>query len=259
MRIHSSSISRRTFRLEIETLESRDVPATLVDPAVEAPQEAPHIPADTLTGTPNQRYVLGLYDTVLHRTPGPGEADGWVNALDTGHPRDEVASGVWRSAEHRGQQVDSYYLALLHRPADAAGRANWVQVFQLGFTENDVVQQFVISQEYTAAHPTNASYIDGLYNDLLGRPADPSSIPYWLNFIGERGATARAETAHEFLDSVEYAGKTVDAAYLQILERPADPVGRASWVSNLRNHSVDNSELAEHFLVSPEYVALVNG
>src|SRR5262249_57486753 len=72
--------------------------------------------------SPEARYVAQLYHDLLGRGPDPGAAY-WVQWLQAGAPRAEVAGGIWESAEHRGRQVDGLYATYLQRPADAPGRA----------------------------------------------------------------------------------------------------------------------------------------
>ena len=47
----------------------------------------------------------------------------WLQSLQAGATRSQVAVGLYLSAEHRGQQVDQFYATYLHRRADAPGRA----------------------------------------------------------------------------------------------------------------------------------------
>ena len=56
----------------------------------------------------------------------------WVNRLEAGASRQEVAQGFWESTEHRGQQVDDYYATYLGRAADPEGRQTCMGRFSQG-------------------------------------------------------------------------------------------------------------------------------
>src|SRR5262249_42859012 len=118
-------------------------------------------------------YVQDLYAAVLGRTGGAGEVAGWVRQLQAGLPEQAVATAFWRSAEHGGLQVDRFYQVILHRAADASGRQNWVDQFVAGAGEVDVQNQLLASGEYQGSHPTDALFVQGLYEDVLGREPDP--------------------------------------------------------------------------------------
>ena len=83
--------------------------------------------AETLasTGSPDGNYVEALYQLLLGRMAGPGEAAGWVNALPQ-LGRAGVALAIEGSVEYRTDVVEGYYANLLHRPADTAGLDGWV-------------------------------------------------------------------------------------------------------------------------------------
>ena len=79
-----------------------------------------------------------------------------------------IFDSIWLPLE---RQIDQLYATYLHRAADSAGRAGWVQALMLGMSEADVTRQFLLSQEYTATHSTAADFVNGLYADLFNRQA----------------------------------------------------------------------------------------
>ncbi len=75
-----------------------------------------------------QRFVTQLYHDVLGRTPDPAGFQGWVTGLTVGTVSyAQVAAAVWGSAEHRGEEVEQFYLSYLQRAGSpqecAPGRA----------------------------------------------------------------------------------------------------------------------------------------
>jgi len=79
------------------------------------------------TGSPNERFVSGLYLLLLNRTPGTSEVQGWIGLLPT-LGQAGIASTFLASAEYRGDIIRGYYSALLHRstPPSAAEVNGWV-------------------------------------------------------------------------------------------------------------------------------------
>jgi hypothetical protein len=74
------------------------------------------------TGTPNERFVLALYQLLLNRSPSTTEAASWVSTLPT-QGRQGVALAFLTSSEFRQDQFEGYYNVLLHRMSDPGGPA----------------------------------------------------------------------------------------------------------------------------------------
>jgi hypothetical protein len=158
--------------------------------------------------------------------------DDWVIQLESGMTWAQVASTFWESPEHRGIEVDNFYQSLLNRPADPVGRAGWVNYLLSGATEQQVEVGFLTSAEYAAKHPGNTMFIEGLYANLLGRPADAREIQGWNSVL--QAGTSRVAVVWGFLTSMEWARDEVNALYFQALGRPADPLGLAVFVPPLQ-------------------------
>jgi hypothetical protein len=76
------------------------------------------------SGTPQQRYIQELYQSLLHRTASDSEVAGWMGYLEGG--QQVVAADFLSTPEFRSNIFTAYYETLLHRQPDAAGLANWV-------------------------------------------------------------------------------------------------------------------------------------
>jgi hypothetical protein len=186
----------------------------------------------SLSLLPDALFVNGLYHDIPGRMADQAGLDFWVLDLQLGASRAAVASAFWESPEHRGLEVDAFYQTLLHRAADPAGRAGWVNALLAGATEQDVEVGFLTSAEYAAKHPGNTMFIEGLYANVLGRPADAREIQGWNSVL--QSGTSRVAVAWGFLTSQEWATDEVNALYLQALGRPADPLGLALFVPPLQ-------------------------
>jgi hypothetical protein len=198
-------------------------------------------------------FVNSLYHSVLNRVPDIVGLDSWMQMLEAGVPRFQVVQAIWRSAEHRGLEVDQLYREFLHRDADPVGRAGWVNALLGGESETDVSVAFATSGEYLASHPGAASYVQGLYHDILGRVADAGGE------VGFEAALANgvstAAIARAFLTSTEHDLRLLDAYYVAFLGRHPDPAGQMAWLGQLESGLASPETVAELILASGEYFA----
>jgi D-alanyl-D-alanine carboxypeptidase/Domain of unknown function (DUF4214) len=79
-----------------------------------------------LVGRTDGAFVDSLYERLLERSPDPGGRAEWLDQLQRGVTRTQVADAFHGSVESRRQRVDALYLELLGRAPDAAGRTFWV-------------------------------------------------------------------------------------------------------------------------------------
>jgi uncharacterized repeat protein (TIGR01451 family) len=173
-------------------------------------------------------FVSALYEDVLGRPVDQAGVNYWVGLLQAGFTRAQVAQGIWESPEHRGVQVDALYRQLLHRPADAAGRAYWGGLLLAGQSEEQVEAGILASPEYARSHPDAASFVSGLYADVLGRALDGAGAAYWEGLL-QSGAN-RAAVAAGVLASPEAEGLGLARDYAAYLRRLLDPAGWQYWV-----------------------------
>jgi hypothetical protein len=75
------------------------------------------------------------------------------------------------------------YKAAFNRPSDAAGMGYWIAQKDGGASiVTSIAQGFVNSAEFIAkygANPTNASYVNNLYQNVLGRAGEAGGVAYW--------------------------------------------------------------------------------
>jgi hypothetical protein len=198
----------------------------------------------------SRAYVQSLYLDVLNRAGSADEVNGWLQLIAAGMTRDTVAKGFWESPEHRRLEVDGYYGTYLHRLAGPDEENWWGAAFLGGATERDVIRGFVTSREYLSTRKGDVEFVTGLYQDVLGRPAQPDEVTGWLNVLDS--GVSRGEVAVAFLDSREWANHVVSDLYLTLLNRQADPGGEAFWANALSSGATVTS-IAELFLTSDEY------
>jgi len=200
----------------------------------------------------NILYVNGLYHELLQRAPEQAAVDTWVYDLQTGALSRLVAAAIIdRSAEHRGLQVDRFYEHFLHRPAEAAGRAGWVNYILAGGSESALAIAFLTSPEYLALHQGNAAFVTSLYADVLGRLPDAPGLAGWVARL--QAGASDAAVANCLLTSTEAYNRIVDQSYLEYLRRPADAGGEAYYTGLLQSGQWAPESIAELLLASDEF------
>jgi hypothetical protein len=93
-------------------------------------------------------------------------------------------------------------------------------------------------------------FVNALYQDFLGRPADPGGAAYWVSqlpIIGRQGVVNGIARSTEAFDHV---GNEMYAAFLG---RPADPLGEAHWASLLQQGASEEWVMSQ-ILASPEFL-----
>jgi hypothetical protein len=100
-------------------------------------------------GGTDSGWVDGLYQVVLHRAPDAVGKQSWLNALNSGWSRTAVAYAFTGSTEQLSQKVTGYYLTFLKRsPSSDTDVSYWVNAMQNGVHDENVMANFIGSQEY---------------------------------------------------------------------------------------------------------------
>jgi hypothetical protein len=107
------------------------------------------------------------------------------------------------------------------------------------------------------AHPDATSFIDGAYQDVLGRTVDPAGLSAAEQLLQQ--PQGQAVLANVLLTSTERERQVVDGNYQTLLGRSADAAGEQAWLQALQSDNVSADLLAELFLASQEYFARSGG
>jgi hypothetical protein len=201
-------------------------------------------------------YVTTLYRDVLGRAPDSVGLSAWLSFLQAGGSREQVAQAFWESPEHRGLQVDALYAQYLHRAADAAGRAAWVNALRGGMSLDDVLALFLTSPEYASAHSDSASFVSGLYSDVLGRAGRAEEIGAWQAQLD--GGLSRGAVVQAVQTSPESYLRDLNGYYARFLGRGPDTVGEQTLLAAMESGQSDD-RIAEGFLASEEFFAKAFG
>ena len=204
-------------------------------------------------------FVYQLYRDLLGRE---GEAEGvahWIAGMGQEWNRAELVAKFVDSPEfdmHAGA-VARLYHATLGRSPDYCGFNFWLGERLAGRSLESVAQAFLNSTEFAGRNPalSNNDFIDLLYQNVLGRPADAQGKSFWLSQL-EQGQS-RAQLLHGFTQSAEYKAAmadevAIDLLYLGLLDRGHDQPGWDHWHARWSSF-----ESVTHFyevaMAEPEY------
>ncbi|WP_267360773.1 MULTISPECIES: DUF4214 domain-containing protein [unclassified Methylobacterium] len=217
--------------------------------------------------------IARLYFGLLDRAPDAGGLQSWTTAITSGGMSlHDVAQAMLGSAEYasnNGAVTDSTYVRglyqdVLGRAADAAGLHSWTSALAGGIDRTSVAQAFVDSAEYQGhyASQSNAAYVEGLYEHVLGRTGDAAGLQAWSSALNSN-ATTRVDLADSFVHSAEFqshlsqlAGRQndnsfVESLYENALGRQADAGGLQAWTFALA-HGTSRADLAVSIAESTE-------
>jgi len=107
--------------------------------------------------------------------------------------------------------IEQYYVNILGRPFDLAGKTYWLGEVQrtqdLGI---DVKEAFMVmagvffaSPEYTAKNTSDAQYVTDLYKTFLNRSPDGGGLAYWTGLLS--AGVSRAVVMNGFMFAPEFA------------------------------------------------------
>lgn len=157
-----------------------------VEQAIAGGASAGAWPVALVTGPDFARHrapLVRLYRAMLERRPDAAGLAFWLDRLEGGGSLAHTASAFAASPEFRerygslddGAFVDRLYENVLDRPADAAGRAHWVQQLRRGATRGKVALWFSESSEHRTRTAAQVGVVL-LHLGLLQRPPTASEL-----------------------------------------------------------------------------------
>ncbi len=195
--------------------------------------------------------VRGLYKIILNRAPDPGGLAFYVNQLNVGASVAVVAQQMLHSAEYETDLVYSDYQNYFGRVASPAEVQGWVNLMQKGYTAEAVTTLMLDSDGFSAMHPDNASFIQALYGDLLGRQANAAEVAGWSSYLA---TSNRGVLVSLIVHSPEAYARAAQGFYAEFWASPSDPVGVANVVKSLQS-GLTLADMASLFANSPPYIA----
>jgi uncharacterized repeat protein (TIGR01451 family) len=198
-------------------------------------------------------YVESLYRTLTGHPSDPNGLINYVQQLQKGASLAQVVQEFWASDQNRAAEVAYYFQVYYHRAPTAAETAKWVSIFDAGYSENTVQWMLASSAEYNANHATDASFVNGLYLDALGRAANVMEETAWQSYIAAHG---RSAAAYAILHLNEYFVRQVNLVYSAWLNRAPTSTELNTWVSQLAANQIGFANVYQSLLSSAEFYGM---
>jgi photosystem II stability/assembly factor-like uncharacterized protein len=210
---------------------------------------------DSMTvGDDNQRYLNQVYQSLFNRTIDTAGLAFFTPELQSGMSRRTVVQQLTHSTEYFTDVVQQLYQQYLGRPADPVGLNIFVSQLQAGVTDAQVTTSLVSSPEFYAnSGGSSKRFVDALYAQVLGRPADAGGESFWLQQLSS--GLSLNTVARAFVTSVEGQAQVVQGIYHRFLGRPAAGVEVGPLVTAL-GQGLSDEDLIAALLASDEYIAL---
>jgi PKD repeat protein len=185
-----------------------------------------------LTDTPAERFTTQLYYDLLQRVPSAAEVAGWVRAMNAGVAPAAIPSAFISSAEYQSNLINDDYYSILQRQPSAAELQAWLGLAQAGTSAEQLKADFLGSSEfYQKEGSTAAGWLNGVYQDVLGRAVDPQGLAVWSGLL--QAGVSRTDVARAIVTSREAHGLLVAAVYQQLLNRNPSSAEVSAWVTTL--------------------------
>ena len=241
---------------------------------------------------PVNAFVRRLYKLCFGR---PADKSGFTNWTAKLRGKEITAAkavqGFFNSKEMKGLElpgeewIERCYLVMMDRAGDAGGKANWIDKYESGVSNNYILKGFVESREFSAickeydieagtialteARDQNigiTKFVSRCYSEVLGRKADVGGLNNWCNKIlsasdQKKAAVSMASTG--FFHSTEFRNRnTTNEEYVTILYRTffgrdPDTGGYSNWLKKLKSGTSRDTVLSG-FASSKEFANLLS-
>ena len=187
----------------------------------------------------------------------PGSLSFWTGQLAGGLSRLAFASALVHSDEYDRLVIALAYSKYLGRAPDPAASDFWTAQMRQGLTDQGLQADLIGSAEYYArAGGTDTSWIDRMYSDLLGRPADAAGEAYWNGKI--QTGVSRDAIAVSIGNGAEAGQQTIVSDYTRYLGRSPASSDINYWLNQFAAGAT-NEDVIAGFVASDEYFARAGG
>lgn len=173
--------------------------------------------------------VQSLYQDVLGRLPEPSGLEYWTSVVTASGDVSRLANGIVSSRERLESFVRDVYRDALQRDPEPGGLVYWVGYLASGQGVAALqVSVFASPECFDVLGGGDVStWVSGMYQALLGRPAGAPEAAYWSQIAASGG---RAAAVLGIARSDEAGLRRLDAYYRTFLGRTVDPSGITSWL-----------------------------
>lgn len=212
-------------------------------------------------------FVKQQYTDFLRRAPENTTLNSWVSQLNGGTTTHaQVIQSLMNSSEFQGRfgPLVRLYTAYFLRTPDYGGLMHWFNAMYpdsgYGSSLAQVSDAFAGSPEFVSRYGAldNAGFVALVYQNVLGRDAEPGGFAYWLAQLN--AGMSRGEMMIGFSESAENQNATTNTqritlTYAGMLRRSPNTDEHAQWLADMNAGRADVISLINSLLQSAEYAA----
>lgn len=212
-------------------------------------------------------FVRQQYMDFLFRAPESAALNSWVSQINGGTATHvQVIQALMNSTEFQGRfgPLVRLYTAYFLRTPDYGGLMYWFNaMYPDGGYGNSLAQvsdAFAQSAEFVSRYGAldNAGFVALVYQNVLGRDAEPGGFAYWLAQLN--AGMSRGEMMIGFSESAENQNATTNTqritlTYAGMLRRSPNTDEHAQWLADMNAGRADVISLINSLLQSAEYAA----
>lgn len=213
-------------------------------------------------------FVLQQYRDLFNRSPDAAGLSYWANQLQTGAiSQAKLIETLMAQADFKDRYgpLVRLYTAYFLRLPDYAGLVYWYgQMYpdngSSGRLLNYVSDSFAQSFEFTSTYGnlTNPQFVELVYQNVLGRTAEPAGRDYWVGRLN--AGLIRGEMMIGFSESAENISinshaNSITTAYAGMLRRAPSTAEHAQWLADLKAGRASMLSMVDALLNSAEYAA----
>ncbi len=191
--------------------------------------------------------------------PVTGKSAGLASDLLGANPstrtaRTAAATGVVNSLDGRRAAAADVFQQAFGRAIDPSGRAYWSNKL-VTISRPEMLSRVTGSSEfYRKAGGTTPTFVDAVYQSVLGRTADPSGRAYWIKRLNN-GRSVEG-VARSLVASTEYRRHRVNETFGRILDRAPSTGERDYWMTKIATTRIEL--LLATLASSPEFYELAS-
>lgn len=204
--------------------------------------------------------VTQQYQDVLRRSPTSSDLAYWKARVGISWSPAKFIAHLESSAEadNRVHAVTRLYRAYFLRNPDHNGFTYWMNRRGEGRSLVSISASFAGSSEFTRRYGTlsNSAFVDRVYQNVLGRPADSGGLRYWKTRLD--AGTSRGQVMANFSQSTEYIRSTnegvwVVGIYEALLQRAAPNDVYTLFVAGMKSNDMSLTSVATYVFDGSEY------
>ena len=207
------------------------------------------------TSNPNlpTAEVNGLYNILFGHLPDPTGLANAVAYLNGGGSLKALTTLLMDTTEYETRVVAQDYLNFAGRMGTSSEINTWVNLLQHGSTPEQIASLMLTSDGFNSTHVDNASYVQALYNDLLGRRASDSEVAGWTSLMSS--GLSRASVAFDFVFGAPAMTRAVNGLGVIFWGTPPDAATERYCVDFLVTGQLNLEQVASAFASSTQFIA----